>query len=72
MIKQQCDKLRAIFLFSIIIFLFHLTYSEDLTDAVARGTFTKSENISSIDFPNSFSVVWQTCKEKKYISKLGM
>lgn len=31
-----------------------------LTDAVARGTSTKFKNSSSMDFPNSFCIVWQT------------
>lgn len=38
--------------------------SEDPTDAVAKGVLTKSENRSFIDFPNSFSIVLQTCINK--------
>lgn len=41
-----------------------LVKSENLTDAVAKGTFTKSKNNSSIDFPNSFCMVRQTCGNK--------
>lgn len=33
---------------------------QTLTEAVARGTLTKSKNRSSMVFPNSFSMVWHT------------
>jgi hypothetical protein len=32
-------------------------YLKDLTEAVAKGSLTKSENSSSIDLPNSFCMV---------------